>query len=284
MRAIWKGSISFALISIQVKVYTATKKKALPFHLLHKSDYTPLEYLRWCPNDKVEVPWTDIVRGYEYQKKKYVTLTDEELEKLPQKASKSINIQGFIDAGEIEPIYMQKPYYLEPEEASARPYALLREAMRETGKVALAKFTLKDREHLAIIRLYGDVLLLDTLHYADEIASPETLDIPRQVELSKTELSLATELISKFTEEFKPEDFQDTYTKSLLELIDAKVQGREVTIPPPPQPAKVVNLMDALRKSLERAPKAGVPAGEKIKKAERAERKRSPAKGGVKVH
>jgi DNA end-binding protein Ku len=252
MKAMWSGNISFALISIQVKLYTASKSKDISFHLLHKKDNTPIEYQRWCPADKEVVPWSDIIRGYEYQKGRYVVVSEEELEKLPQRASKTISIENFIKTSEVEPAFYNKAYYLEPEEGSVKPYALLREAMRETGRVALAKITLREKEHLAVIRLYGqNLLMLNTLRYADEVVNPEALNIPAKTDLNKNELSLATELISRYTEKFNPAAYKDTYRETLMELIKAKIEGKEIKIPPPKAPAKVISLMDALRKSLE---------------------------------
>lgn len=270
MKAMWKGSISFALISIQVKLYTASKSKDITFHLLHSKDNTPIEYRRWCPADKVVIPWSDIIKGYEYQKGSYVVVSDEELEKLPQKASKTISIENFIKASEVDPALYDKAYYLEPEEGSVKPYALLREAMKETGRVALAKITLREKEHLAVIRLYGETLMLNTLRYADEIVNSGALNIPSKAEINKNELSLATELISRYTEKFNPAAYKDTYRETLMELIKTKIEGKEIKIPPPRAPAKVVSLMDALRKSLETAQPAHPSKAGKEKKRARA--------------
>lgn len=289
MKAMWKGTITFALISIPVKLYTATKKRDISFRLLHKTDSSPIEYKRFCVAEDREVGWEDIVRGYEYQKKKFVIITDQELEKLPQEASKTINIQGFVDEGDIDPIYFNKAYYLEPAPEAARPYALLREAMKKSGKLALARFTLREKEHMCILRLEGDVLLLETLYYADEIQSPEALSVPAEAGLNEAEVSLAQELINRFTVPFRPQEYKDTYREALMKVIQAKTEGKEIVIPAPPKPAKVINLMDALRKSLEKTAGVQAPGEKAIHRAQRpevkeAEKPRPERKRKEKVH
>jgi len=274
MKAIWTGTISFALISIPVKLYPATRKRDVSFHLLHKEDHSRVEYKRFCSAENREVSWDDIVRGFEYQKKKYVVLTEDELEKLPQKASKTIGIEGFIDEKELQPIYFEKTYYLEPSEESMRQYALLREAMERAGKVALARFTLKEKEHMAVIRLREDALLLNTLFYADEVQESQALSLPGDVGLNKTELELAIELISRFGAKFTPEAYKDTYRESVMELIRAKIEGKEFKIPPPPAPPKVISLMDALKKSLEKTAAVEAPAAREKEARPRPERKK----------
>jgi DNA end-binding protein Ku len=278
MKAMWKGTISFALISIPVKLYPATKKKDISFHLLHKEDNSPIEYRRFCSSENKEVSWDDLVRGFEYQKKKYVVVSEEEFEKLPQKASRTISIEGFINEGEIQPIYFEKSYYLEPSEESLRQYALLREAMKRAGKVALARFTLRDKEHMAAIRPREAALILNTLFYAEEIQDVKALSLPADTGLNKAELDLAVELISRFGTKFRPEEYKDTYRESLLQLIQAKIQGKEVRIPPPPVPAKVISLMDALKKSLEKtAAREEAPARKEKPRPERKKRAKVPA-------
>ena len=277
MKAIWKGSISFALVSIQVKLYTATHKKDISFKLLHKKDNSPIEYKRFCQAENAEVSWDDIERGFQYQKNKFVVVTEDEFEKLPQRASHAINIEGFIEAGEVEPIYYDKAYLLEPEEGSQRSYALFREAMKQTGKAALARFTLKEKEHMAVIRLYNEALLLNTLMYADEIANVGEISLPSAKDLKETELSLAKELVTRFASQFKPQEYKDTYREALMELINAKVEGRKISVPPPKGPAKVVSLMDALRKSLE---KGAIPQGTGSQAAPKAAVARHPRAAG----
>ena len=250
MKALWKGNISFALVNIPVKLYGASHKKDLDFHLLHKKCSTPLHYERYCPTCKADVVWEDTVHSYEYEKDKYVVVTDEEIERIPIKTSKSIDVLRFIDAKEIESIYYDKSYYLEPDEGGERAYALLRETMKEVVKVALAKITFKNREHVAVIRVYRDALLLQTLLYGEDIVKPETFNIPKKIALDDKELALATELVRHFLGKFNINSYHDEFRDSLMELIKAKIAGKEIKVAPRKEAEKVISLMDALKKSL----------------------------------
>ena len=250
MKALWKGTISFALVSIPVKLYGASHKRDISFHLLHRKCSTPLQYERFCPGCKAEVTWEDTVHGYEYEKDKFVVVTDEEIEKIPVKTSKSIDILRFIELKEIEPIYYDRAYYLEPDEGGERAYALLRETMKDTGKVALAKITFKNREHIAALRVFHDVLVLQTLLYAGDIVKPETLNIPKKISMDEKELTLATELVRHFLGKFSIDSYHDEFRDSLMELIKAKIAGKEIKVAPKREVEKVISLMDALKKSL----------------------------------
>lgn len=256
MKALWKGNISFALVNIPVKLYGASHKRDLSFHLLHTKCSTPLHYERYCPTCKADVAWEDTVHGYEYEKDKFVVVTDDEIEHIPIKTSKSIDILRFIDSKEIESIYYDKAYYLEPVEGGERAYAMLRETMKETGKVALAKITFKNREHVAVIRVYHEALLLQSLLYTEDIVKPETLNIPKKIALDDKELALATELVRHFLGKFNIDSYHDEFRDSLMELIKAKIAGREIKIAPKKEVEKVVSLMDALKKSLGKKKKA----------------------------
>jgi DNA end-binding protein Ku len=255
MKALWKGNISFALVNIPVKLYGAAHKKDLSFHLLHKKCSSPLQYERYCPVCKADVAWEDTVHGYEYEKNKFVVLTDEEIEHIPIKTSKSIDILRFIDAKEIDSIYYDRAYYLEPVEGGERAYALLRETMKETGKLALAKITFKNREHVSILRVYHDLLLLQTLLYTDDIVNPETVNIPKKISLDDKELSLATELIRHFLGKFNIDSYHDGFRDALMGLIKAKIAGKEIKVAPKKEAEKVISLMDALKKSLAKGAK-----------------------------
>ena len=255
MKALWKGNISFALVNIPVKLYGASHKRDLSFHLLHKKCASPLHYERHCPACKVEVPWEETVHGYEYEKGKFVVVTDEEIEHIPLKTSKRIDILRFIDHEEIDPIYYDKAYYLEPVEGGERSYALLRETLKGTGKAALAKIAFKEKEHIAIVRDYRGTLTLHTLLYADEIVSREALNIPQKVDIDKKELALAAELVDRFLGRFNIEAYHDEFRDSLMEVIKAKIAGREVVVAPGKEAEKVVDLMEALKRSLEKSKK-----------------------------
>lgn len=255
MKALWRGNISFALVNIPVKLYSAVHKRDLNFHLLHKKCSSPLKYERFCPVCKSEVLWEDTVHGYEYEKNKFVIVTDEEMENLPLKSSKSIDILRFVDAKEIDSIYYDKSYYLEPAEGGERAYALLRETIKDTEKVALAKITLKNREHVAIVKIYQDVLHLQTLLYTDEIIKPDSFNIPRKISLEEKELSLATELVKHFIGKFNIQSYHDEFRDSLMELIKTKITGKEIKVAAKKEAEKVISLMEALKKSLEKGAK-----------------------------
>jgi DNA end-binding protein Ku len=260
MRTIWKGAISFGLVTIPIRVFGATEEKSLRFHQLHAKDGGRIRYQRVCSIDGEEVPYSEIVKGYEYEKDHYVTLTDEELDALPVPTARSIEIERFVDADQIDPIYFQKSYYLVPEPAGLKAYQLLREAMADSDKVALAKVAFRDREHLATMRLRGSVFVLETMFWPDEIRAPAFEELDERVEVRPQEVRMARSLIESLADDFKPEEFSDAYRAALEELIARKIQGEEITRAPEAEPAKVVDLMEALRASVEAA-KAGRAAG-----------------------
>lgn len=255
MKALWKGTISFALVSIPVKLYSATHKKDIALHVLHKKCSTPLNYERHCSACNIIVPLEDVVHGYEYEKGKFVVIKDEELERIPIKTSKSIDIMRFVDLREMEPIYYGKAYYLEPTEGGERAYALLREVIKDSGKAALAKITFKDKEHVAIIRVFNDILLLSTLYYTDEIIKSEALNIPRRIDLDPKELDLAKELVRHFLGKLEIGAYHDEFREAVMGLIKAKIAGKEIKVAPEKEVKKVVSLMEALKRSLEKKPK-----------------------------
>ena len=274
MKTIWKGAISFGLVTIPVRVYGATEEKSLRFHQLHAEDGGRIRYKRVCSVDGDEVDYSEIVKGYEYEKDHYVTLTDEELDSLPVKTARAIEIERFVEADQIDPIYFQKSYYLVPEGTGVKAYHLLREAMADDGKVALAKVAFRDREHLATVRLRDNVLVLETMFWPDEIRAARFEELDEQVELRPQELRMARSLIDSLTDAFKPDEFHDEYRAALEELVARKVQGEEITYAEEAEPSKVVDLMEALRASVEAA-KAGKPATER--KAAPARRRKKAA-------
>ncbi len=233
-----------------MKLYGATRKQDVSFHMIHKKCSSPIHYLRHCNTCDAEVPLEDIVHGYEYQKEKFVLLTDQELASVPIKSARSIDMVRFLDGEEIDPIYYDKTYYLEPAEGGERAYGLLREVMKSAKKAALAKITLRDREHVAVVRLTQNVITLHTLFYADEIIKTGELNIPGEIKLTSEELSLAKEILKRFVGHFDIENYHDEFRGALLELIQAKVAGKKVKVIHREEVAKVVNLMDALKKSL----------------------------------
>jgi len=268
VKTIWKGAISFGLVTIPVRVYGATEAKSLRFHQLHEPDGGRIRYKRVCSVDGEEVDYSEIVKGYEYEKDHYVTLTDEELDSLPVSSAKAIEIERFVEAEEIDPIYFQKAYYLVPEGTGVKAYHLLREAMADDGKVALAKVAFRDKEHLATLRLRDNVFVLETMYWPDEIRVPKFDVLDESVELRPQEIRMARSLIDSLTDTFQPEEFQDEYRAALEDLVLKKVQGEEITYTEEAEPSKVVDLMEALKASVEAA-KAGKPATDRKAPARR---------------
>jgi DNA end-binding protein Ku len=259
VKTIWKGAISFGLVTIPVRVYGATEAKSLRFNQLHEPDGGRIRYKRVCSVDGEEIDYSEIVKGYEYEKDHYVTLTDEELDSLPVASAKAIEIERFVEAVEIDPIYFQKAYYLVPEGTGVKAYHLLREAMADDGKVALAKVAFRDKEHLATLRLRDNVFVLETMFWPDEIRVPKFDVLDESVELRPQEIRMARSLIDSLTDAFQPEEFHDDYRAALEELVQKKIQGEEITYTEEAEPSKVVDLMEALKASVEAA-KAGKPA------------------------
>ncbi len=252
MRAIWKGNISFALVSIPISLFSATRRNELSFHHLHKKDMSPVSYKRFCDTEDVEVQWEDITKGYEYEKGQYVEITDEDLDKADVELTKTIQILEFVQEEEIDPIYFDKPYYLEPQKGGERAYALMRDALAESKKVGIAKVVLKSREHLAAVKSIRDMMTLQTMRFAHEIVDAESLTLPKKAEISKKEMDLAYMLIDSMSDKFDPGKYKDDYYEKVLEIIQMKVAGVSPQAPAPkgPVPAKVVDLMEILKQSL----------------------------------
>jgi DNA end-binding protein Ku len=258
MRAIWKGNISFALVSIPISLFSATRKNELSFHYLHKKDMSPVSYKRFCDAENSEVQWEEITRGYEYEKDQYVEITDEDLDKADIELTKTIQIQEFVQENEIDPVYFDKPYYLEPQKGGERAYALMRDALAQSKKVGIAKVVLKSREHLAAVKSVGNMLTLQTMRFSHEIVDAGALNLPAKAEISKKEMDLANTLIDSMSDKFDPNRYKDDYYDKVLGIIQMKVAGvtPEITAPKGPGPAKVVDLMEILKQSLNETKKA----------------------------
>jgi DNA end-binding protein Ku len=265
MRPIWKGSISFGLISIPVKLFSAVENKSLKFHLLHDEDGGRIKYKRECAKCGKDVDWGDIVKGYEYSKDHYVTFTDEELESVEVDSIKAIDVVSFVPLTDIDPIYFDKTYYVIPEPSGLKAYKLLSEALEAEGQVGVAKVALRDKEHLSTIRLKDDVFVLETMHWPDEIREPEFEELSKKVEVRDQEVKMARQLIQQLSDEFKPDQFEDEYRVKLQELAERKVEGQEVTVAAEPEeePAPVVDIMEALKASVDEAKKRKDPSGSK---------------------
>ncbi|MEM4390045.1 MAG: Ku protein [Candidatus Micrarchaeia archaeon] len=252
MRAVWKGTISFGLVSIPIKMYPAIEPAEVKFHFLHKKCGTPLRYERHCPACGVTVPWEETVRGFEYAKGRFVTLRPEELALLPLKTTRTVDIQDFVALEEVDPIFFETPYFLAPAEGGERAYELLRRVLATTRRAAIGKVAIRGKEHLVLIREYRGALAMSTMYYPREIRSPESLiEVLKDVVVEKEELELATQLIDRLTTHFEPEKYKDEYRKALLELIRAKAEGRRIAVPASAEVAKAKSLMAALRASVE---------------------------------
>ncbi|GAA4596390.1 DNA end-binding protein Ku [Actinoplanes octamycinicus] len=290
MRAIWKGAVSFGLVSIAVKLYSATEEKDIRFHQVHRTDGGRIKYQRTCSVDGEVVSYDDIAKGYDIGGGEMVILTDEDFADLPLSTSRAIDVLEFVPAEQIDPILFAKAYYLEPEGQAAKPYVLLRDALRDADRVAVVKIAIRQREQLATLRVRDDVLVLNTMLWPDEVRAPEFGFLDDDIETRPAELAMASSLIDSMAADFQPDDFSDNYRAALQEVIDAKVEGREVVQPEEAEEAApaAIDLMAALKASVERAKKARGEAssssGEEssAKPAKKAVKKATPAKKATK--
>lgn len=257
MHTVWKGAISFGLVHVPVKLFTATESNDISMRMLHKKHFSPIQYKKTCAEcNGEEVPMEDIIKGYEYEPGKFVTFEKEELDLLADEANKEIKIVDFIDLHEIDPIYFQKTYYLAPSETGSNAYTLLKEALKETGKIGIANVTLRSKGSLAAIRVIEDCLSMVTMYYPAEIRAIEQVpNLPKNAEVNEKELNMAKMLIEQLTTTFEPAKFENEYRKRLLTAIEQKVSGQEVVTAPEPQRPNVINLMEALQASIEQAKK-----------------------------
>lgn len=261
-RSIWSGSISFGLVNVPVKLVSATSPKDVRFHQLHDKDGGRVNQKRVCSLDGEEVDYSEIVKGYEFHKGQYVVVGPEELENLSPDASRSIDIEEFVDMADIDPLYFEHSYYLVPDAAAARPYALLVEAMAGTGKVGIGRFVLRTKQYLAALRPKEGALVISTMLFSDEVIGTEDLDVPAASDTkpSEREVNMARQLVNSLSGEWEPEKYKDDYREKVLALIEAKAEGNEIATPEAPEkPAPVVDLMAALEASLARAREAGAP-------------------------
>jgi len=275
-RAIWKGSISFGLVNIPIALYPATRREEFKFRLLRKTDLSPVNYKRVAEKDGKEVPWDQIVKGYEYEKGKFVVFKDEDFQRVDVEATQTVDIQDFVELDEIDPIFFYKPYYLEPQKGGDKAYALLRDALKDSKKVGVAKVVIKTREYLAGVKPEDGALVLELMHFADELANTSKLHIPKKVEIGKREMTMAKSLIDSMSSKWNPEKYKDDYREALMEVIEEKVEagGKEIEEKPKkaPKPTKVIDLVSVLQKSLEET-------GERKKTSARSRGKKAhPAK------
>jgi DNA end-binding protein Ku len=278
-RPIWSGTISFGLVSVPVKMYSATESKELRFHFLDRRDLTPIGYDKVRKDTGESVSPDEIVRGFEVEKGRYVPIEDEDLDRLDIELTHSIDILDFVDLDEIDPIYFRKAYYLMPQEGAEKPYRLLVKALEETGKVGVAKVVIRNKQHLAALRSHDGVLVLETMYYSDEVRQPESIDGKSAsrgggarlksgtAKLKRAELEMAKSLVENLSGSFKPEQYDDTYRKELLKLIRDKAKGKELPEPQTQEEGEVVDLMAALRESIAQTKKQKPKSRRRTKKA-----------------
>ena len=264
-RALWKGSISFGLVNIPIELHTAVRDHRPKFRMLHAKDKSPVKFERVCIRDGHPVTWQDLVKGYEYQKGHFVVLTKEDFQAAALNKTRTIDIIDFVDADAIDDRFFETPYYLTPSQGGDRAYALLREAIRESKRVGIAKFILRDAQHLAAVEVIQDAIVLTMMRFADELVDVKQFDFPGTGGIRKAELDMAKALVNNLAAEWDPSKYTDQYRENLMRIIQAKAKGKEVELEPltEPRQAEVVDLMERLRKSLGQAAGGRAPRAEK---------------------
>jgi DNA end-binding protein Ku len=281
-RSIWSGSISFGLVNVPVKLYNAVQRKGVQFHQLHDADRARIQQKRVCSADGTEVPFEDIVKGYEFSPGQYVVVEPEELEALAAKKTRLIEVEQFIDIGEVNPLTFDSSYYVAPATGAAKAFRLMVDAMRDAGKVGIGRFVLRQKEHLVALRVQDDALVLVTLVYADEVVPADSLEDAgeAQADVSARELAMARQLVEMLSAPFEPQRYHDEYREALLDLIERKVAGEEIAIAPAPrEPVAVPDLMAALQASVAAlAEQRGDGAAKPKPPAKKAARAKAPAR------
>ena len=251
MHAIWSGSVSFGLVNIPVKLFSGSQSNNLDLDMLRKSDLCPVKYIRVCKKDGKEIPYNEIVKGYEYSDDHYVVLTDEDFENANVEKTHTIVILDFVSEDDIDLRYFEKPYYLEPDKSGARSYALLREALKKSKLVGVANYVLRNRGNIGVLKPYGNGIVLNQLRYQDEVRDMEELNLPEVKNIKDQEIDLALTLIEKLSGKFDPSKYKDTYIEDLKKTINTKAKGRKPrTKGKEPQPTKIIDIMELLKKSI----------------------------------
>lgn len=278
MRAIWKGSISFGLVNIPIALYPATRREELKFRLLREKDLSPVNYKRVAEADGKEVPWGEIVKGYEYEKGKFIVLKTEDFQRVDLEATQTVDIQDFVDVGEIDPMFFYKPYYLEPQKGGDKAYVLLRDALKKNEKVGIAKVVIKTRQYLAGVKAEDDILILELMHFAEELAETDKLNVPKKLSPGKREMDMAEKLIDSMSAKWDPEKYRDDYREALMDVIEEKVEsgGKEIEEKPKPKKtsSKVIDLVAVLQESLAKS-HGSKKAKKSAKPAKKAQRKKA---------
>jgi DNA end-binding protein Ku len=274
MRAIWKGSISFGLVNIPIALYPATKSEDLKFRLLREKDMSPVNYKRVAAADGKEVPWSQIVKGYEHEKGRFVVLKEDDFKRVDIEATQTVDILSFVQLEEVNPVFFHKPYYMEPQKGADKAYVLLRDALRDSGKIGIAKVVIKTRQHLAAVKPQEDGMMLELMHYAAELRDLDEFRQPKQTQPSKRELDMAKALIKSMSDEWDPESYQDEYRDALEEMIEEKIARGSKPAPKVKsrkQPSNVIDLVAVLEESLR-------GSGSSKSKARKAGSKKTAAK------
>jgi DNA end-binding protein Ku len=285
MRAIWKGAVNFGLVSIPVSLYPATRRDELKFRLLRKSDHSPINYKRVAEADGKQVPWEEIVKGYEYEKGKFVVLTDEDFKRVDIEATQTVDIIDFVELAEVDPMLFQKPYYLEPLKSGVPAYRLLRDVLKDTEKIGIAKVVIKTRQHLAALKPHGPLLVLELMHFQDELVDASELKLPAEGKASsgQRELQMARLLVDELSQGWDPARYEDDYQKQLLKVIDEKIKRGGKSLPAPAKAARpatnVIDLVSILQQSLQEAGAAGKKRSGKAA-AKKTSRKKPARKSG----
>ena len=276
MATIWKGAVTFGLVNIPVELRSAVRTDRLSFRMLHAADHSPIKYERICEAEQEPVPWGEIVKGYEHEKGKFVVMTDEDFQAAAIESSRTIDILDFVKEAEIDPRYFDTPYYLLPTRGGEKAYALLREAVRESGTVGIGKVVIRQKQHLAAIKVVGDALLLEIMRFSHELVDATGMSFPSAEGLRPQELQMAQQLIASLAEPFEPEKYTDDHRANLMKIIRAKMKGRKIEAKAPPEEApetEVIDLMDRLRESLEQGRKGRDAVRTKQKSAASREKK-----------
>ena len=262
MRPTWKGSISFGLVYIPIAVYPATREEKLSFRQLRKTDLSPIRYKKVAEADMKEVPADQIVKGFEYERGRYIVLSDEDFEKVRIESTHSIDITDFVDLEQVDPKFFYKPYFLEPQKGGEKAYALLHKALSGTGKIGIAKVVIANREYLAAVKPDGLFLVLELMHFASEVLTPEELNRPK-TELNDKELKMAQALIDSMSVEWQPEKYRDAYRNAVMEMIEQKAKNKQLPVAPPaaPKATNVVDLVKVLQESISRSQSVRVKRG-----------------------
>jgi DNA end-binding protein Ku len=271
---VWKGHLTFGLVSFPVKLYSAARSESISFNQLHKSDNSRVRQVLYCAAEDKPIPRTEIVKGYEYEKDRYIVIEEEEIKKVAPQSAKVMEIQEFVKADAVDPIYLETSYYMAPDEAGEKPYALLFDALKRSGYLGIAKVTMHNREHVVILRPGANGVLLHTMYYTHEIRKVDEFRTDLSL-VKEKELALAQSLVEALAAEFEPEKYKDSYRENLLQMIESKKEGKEVVATPEPRQEKVVDILEALKASLAVAkkPAASATSMKSIDEAKPAKRK-----------